>query len=898
MITLTEANFPLKAQEVIEQYYLKPMNGSKKSNLKDGHIERIIHGGMHASRATLWSLVMNQLLKKLAPVYVHSALDKIASHLKTDTQTALLLILITTTCHDSARKGEGADIWEAESAANTLEILKSLGLEDAQAQLFANAVHWKDQPTVYKKELCKLGIDEQDCNAFDYIRKLVNLGDNLDLMRCIGSFDLSYIFNTLNTIEGLDQEVHHNEVVALIKSMHQMIYDQHDMFFDSTVLDLDNKPIFSHPSSHTPAKKLQFEHAGNVFIAIVQDVIKYPEIQALVPDEFKNLKNTEDTIPAAPFDPFIHGTTSATLALISKTNFQLMPVLKMIDDFQTAPMVGELTKGGYSVLGFKSVQEEDIGATSYGNVLTGNYNLKKITANYTLFKPLASSTALQNFKNSIKYGLASGFSNFNLLLIYFTRARQMHQSLDQVITKAEIDTLNQQLQGTVQFYYFIQLLGTYIHPDFEAIKEALAQSSSLTKRDITDAAFSLLNMEQIVKKIMLHNIDMKDILLNPTEENLEKVLKVLKFPKKAVIKSGFAAVDKEIELPIAQFFSLKKPTLPKYEISEQYDEHHFGYFSRNINGYCINDCIEQFLSQRVGADYFVGLSKEAKKYVFALEDRIRVFNKLVHAPQEQFNLTVDQQALLKATYPIIFVSESSNIRPYGDEYRNSVPSRLGDDIRLIATDTISHQEHLKKYLRQHQVNPVQVVLFSDLEKASKDKSSLPLSIDSQQLRNMLTNTKAHKHGRLFYELYEMLDDLNDKRNKYRYNNPQVYKALDRLLGEINNEMSTAFPLDNPISGSAIRAFCTRNTTLIEEQKSIFEQHRGVLGILDTILTVLASLIVLYPVVYLYQKAHNIQHTFFNTDSAIKAQNTMATLSKINASADDFPEDEVVISCSA
>jgi len=48
------------------------------------------------------------------------------------------------------------------------------------------------------------------------------------------------------------------------------------------------------------------------------------------------------------YDPFIHGTTSATRSLMTKTNFQLMPVLKVIDDFLTAPMVGELTCGGYS----------------------------------------------------------------------------------------------------------------------------------------------------------------------------------------------------------------------------------------------------------------------------------------------------------------------------------------------------------------------------------------------------------------------------------------------------------------------------------------------------------------------------------------------------------------------
>lgn len=900
MITLNEVNFPLKVQEIIEKYYLEPMDSNKKSDLKDGQIERTIHGGMHASRATLWSLVMNQLLKKLAPVYVNSALDKIANHLKTDAKKVLLLILMTTTCHDTARKGEGADYWEAESAANTLKTLKSLGLDEIHAQLFANAVLWKDQPEVYKKELGKLGIKVHDYNAFDYIRKLVNLGDNLDIMRCVSPFDVSYIFETLNTVEGFDSIAHHDELISLIKSMHQMIYDQHDMYFGCTVMDVDKSAIFSHPGSHMPAEKLKYEHAENVFITMMQDVLRYPEIQALLPDDVKNLQNIKNTAPVSvtvPFDPFIHGTTSATLALMSKTNFQLMPILKMMDDFQVAPMVGELTQGGYSILGFKGAQEEDVGATSFGKVLTGLYNLKKITANYTQFKSAANNTALDNFKDAVQHGLGRGFSNLNLLLIYFTRARQTHQSLDEVITQDKLHALNEQLQGTVQFYYFIQLLGTHIHPDFEAIKEALDQSTTLVKRDISDAAYSLLTMKQIVKKIMLHKIDMKDIVLNPTEENLNKALKVLEFPEKATIKSGVAVKDKDIELPVTQFFSLNKPKQSVLERRASYNSDHFGYFARNTSGYGINDYLERFLSNRVDSDFFIALSKDAPKYIVVLEDRVRVFNKLVQAPQEQFNFNAEQQTLLTSTYPLIFVSDSGTIRPFRGEYRNSVPSKLGDDIRMVATDTMSHRDHLKKYFRQHQVDPVQVVLFSDLEKASQDKSNLPASIDSQQLRNMLTKTKNTKHGKLFYNLYELLDDLNDKRNKFRYNNPKAYDSIDRLLGEINNEMNTAFPIDKPVSGTAVRTFCLRSADLIKEQKNILEHHRGLLGILDTVLTVLASLIVLYPVVYFYQKAKSIQHTFFNTDSGVIAQHAVDKLTEIKTSTHDFSENEGVQLCS-
>jgi hypothetical protein len=160
------------------------------------------------------------------------------------------------------------------------------------------------------------------------------------------------------------------------------------------------------------------------------------------------------------------------------------------------------------------------------------------------------------------------------------------------------------------------------------------------------------------------------------------------------------------------------------------------------------------------------------------------------------------------------------------------------------------------------------------------------------LRNLLTATKNNKHGALFYQFYKLLDDLNDKRNKFRNNNPQAFTAMNFLLSEINKDMDTAFSIGKPITGSAIRAFCTKSDELIKQQKTIFEQHRGILGILDTVLTILASLIILYPAVYLYQKTNKIQHTFFNTDTGIKMQGTVATLSQMNDSADDFPEKEI------
>jgi len=284
MILLNEKNFYIKTQEIIEQYYLAPMDRSKKSNLRNGHIERTVHGAMHACRVTLWALVMHQFLQKIASNYVHASLDKIAAHVHSNANTVLLLILITATCHDSARRGEGGDVWEAESADNTRHFLISLGLEETHARLFANAIQWKDNIAQYNKELIKFGIAAQDCNAFDYIRKLINLGDTLDIMRCMQPFDTKYVFKTMQSINGFDLNVHHDDVLLIIQSIHQIIYDQSDMLWGCHVNDA-NQIVSRHNTNFSLTKKLKYEHADNSFLSILQDILIYPAISSLLQEQ-------------------------------------------------------------------------------------------------------------------------------------------------------------------------------------------------------------------------------------------------------------------------------------------------------------------------------------------------------------------------------------------------------------------------------------------------------------------------------------------------------------------------------------------------------------------------------------------------------------------------------------
>ncbi|MBA2653195.1 MAG: hypothetical protein H0U73_13165 [Tatlockia sp.] len=168
-IVLTNTNFTIWFQEMLETNYLQPFGGMHKENLKDGYIERGVHGAQHASNATLWALAIHNLLQTLFPEYVNKSLQTIAKHLNLDEEAVLLFILMTMGCHDTARQGEGVDEWEKESAENTVKILKKLGLEEKQAKLFAAAIEFKDNPREYEFKLPS-GIYNTDLSKFDYIR--------------------------------------------------------------------------------------------------------------------------------------------------------------------------------------------------------------------------------------------------------------------------------------------------------------------------------------------------------------------------------------------------------------------------------------------------------------------------------------------------------------------------------------------------------------------------------------------------------------------------------------------------------------------------------------------------------------------------------------------------------
>lgn len=741
----------------MENHYLKPMSGEEKTTVRDGFIERYIHGSMHASRATVWALIMHQLLLKIAPTYTNQSLNALSEKLNMDKYQVLLLILITIASHDAARQDEGWDLWESQSADIANQIIINLGFDIKTTLFFSKAIEFKDTREKYLQFLKDQGITEHDLNNFDYIRKLVNLGDNLDLIRCVGRFEVKYIFNTLETVDGFDTLIHHDEIIEIIKAVQQIIHDQHDMRFDNKIIDLGNRTIASLPEKFNIEKKLAYEHGDNVFALVFHNIIRNKKFAQLLSNFDVQIVRNYGGEPA--FNPFLHGTNTSIFPILQKTNSQIMSPLEMIEEFKIAPITGEIKAGGFDVIRVKA----HIGKPSFGSLSAkgvNSYTLEKIIDGYT--NRAVSSTkeaSLLTFKSELDIAKQVHFSTINRLIIYFTRTRQISHSLEEVLSEQEKIELRFSMKNALNFFALLGLLGRYIQPNFESIKQSGIQE------DIAGAFFTVFTKKNILHRIDESQMDIQDILKNPTLEALNQVLSIFELPQTCTI-TPYTGSTKDIELSTTQYFKVE---LAQNQIftNKKKSLRHLNLILSDCYEYKINEILMRLVTKnedliRFELPFLISLGSVIEDYIRDISERFQVLNNLIDIPQSQFNLPDYHHPFIKTPFPIILVltkDDKLKIVNFGtDEYRAFDRLKLGSDIKIIATDTHSHRLSLLTYLEKHLLNHVQVVLFDDL-KQSKIDHKAPLTPYHHrdgvptlrwQAAKMVTTTQM-----LFFKSHEM-----------------------------------------------------------------------------------------------------------------------------------------------
>lgn len=581
-----------------------------------------------------------------------------------------------------------------------------------------------------------------------------------------------------------------------------------------------------------------------------------------------------------PYNPFIHGTSSQTLSMMQSTDFQLMPVIAMLQDFKVAPMVGELRRGGFSIIGNGSNRDTITGAPAFGRMQHDHYNLDKIIESYTKYSDNISLDACkEKFKNILERSHKSAFTNLNLLMIYLVRLRKLGVKAADVAPLDEINTLKARLNATIQFYYFTLCIQKYIFIDGAEMERFKTENNLDGLYPVGDYIEHYFSFEHFLEKIRTTGFNIEEIYNSPSPENINKLIEFVRISKNSQenVERYPSGKDNFIAKRDYNFFTPQKPK-PGYDV--QYNEMGEYLFSNKSN-YTFAHYVEQYYKtyrcvqekgEQALASFpdFEGFHTKVLPYIEALKNRIELCNTLLDTDNNEFVPHNKSDQLLTKPFPVVFVTEAKTLEPFHDEYRSRVPLKLGKEILLVATDNKDNQKRLRDYLQKNNVGPVEVLIFDDLHTLrSRPDANYFDAFANDDLIKAFELAKKQNHVTQFSKLYRALSELNEKRYRFKSTNQEMYGKLSNLFVDLQQNLLT--PNKDQINFRGIQNALQRNK---HENHALYATHRGVLGIIDTLLTILASLVVFYPITYLVQKSRHSAHTFFATDTEKKVNHVI------------------------
>ncbi|MBX9704506.1 MAG: hypothetical protein K2X39_10170 [Silvanigrellaceae bacterium] len=680
-------------QLLLETSYLQPFELTSncrrqkkrvKNNTQNGYIEREIHGAMHASRVAWSTVMLHRLCQQQYPEQVPNKIQALMQFSNLSEEELFYLIRYVGLGHDAAREGDGGDRWEKESAICIELFLKEHGLNSQFAELFSRLASLKDDPQQLANYLASYNLDEKTIEGFQYARLLVSLADCFDIIRCNGSFDFAFIERKLAEVFPYSKDKDASVFFDYAKHMLQLIKRQKDLYFPTQLIG-PNKDIFSlgdGKEDYSVQEKVKLEHAEYALAAMLDSLNQDQYFQQLLNTEAPEYSNPYDKEPA--FNPYIHGTNSTTLALMTQTDYKLMSITDMLELYKSAPLCGELTKGG---LRDASTNGEPCFGRLNGEVNSNEYSLKKIISDYTGGKAISQQACLHNLiEYSSKAAPLYLFSTINIINIYLARARQLGINLQEV---PEIQSLEKDFQLSLDILYLYLLFSTHIVAKKELQKLSWDKTKLLLK-----ALEEHLSLDEIFKKLRQSNISIQDIYLKPTAENCQIIIDLLTLPENDSSQVLFEYSEQLLEEREG-----KSPL-----------ENDWYYMIRNSTAWSFDNilkkvCMGEYSFTRWD---FQRIARKIEDYIGTLEKRFLVTQKLLHSPQQQLRLSFEDANLVENPLPIILCyNQNSHIRILTvqfQEYRIQKPLKLGKHIQIIATDTEANIKRLQAYSDRHALN--------------------------------------------------------------------------------------------------------------------------------------------------------------------------------------------------
>ena len=729
-------NFYQFAQAGVDTEYLQPyplrhnltreliIRDKEVDFVKDGQIERALHGGMHVGRASLLVLVLNSLLQQCFPEYSEESVRALSTALNIDKVLLQDLTRAAVIYHDSARENEGPDQWDKKSAKKLKAALTVFNFDTVICALFKSAAANKDAPTRFKED-CQVLLPAMNPQHCDYLRKLINLADCFDSIRCRGEFNFYYVIRQLDDIPGYSDDVHLPVFIQLGQNLHTVIWDQGDMYSDCKLV-LEGKVI---PTERTGAhfirvRKVQFEHAPNVVSALAAHMMTYPYFKPML--EGEKLLCTDLAKVAPAFDPFIHGTQSGALAILKiMRDRQLSPEFTSplgLVALLVAPMTGELSRRGAnrklvdsSMMCFGRLKLISDDASQYDYKKTLAYANQDAGARKNIDE--IQERATLEFKYYLAECYRYGFTYINALMVYYLRAKQLGIDDQLLLKPEEKKQLLKRYRDTIAVYYLILLLEKHLRLNKELMDKLDWQRASFARE-----VAGMLSMNVLIDRIVKADIDVKAIYENPTAANLTQLLPLF------ALHEWSSHASKQWLVA-----ALDDPQPCEIKNDTSYD---FSMLTQNVEGWGIDSMLLHYIEHYPSSRAVVGMQLHAPQHIATMERCLSLLERVLDSHSE--NLLEDSTCrdLIMLNFPLMLLSEAEdaiNISLFQfQEFRADRPLTFGKDITLIATDTRKHAGLLRKFLDQNGFAKVGITLFSELE-AKKDLATRPslLHIDDK-----------------------------------------------------------------------------------------------------------------------------------------------------------------------
>ena len=732
-----------------------------KKDLKDGYIERLLHGAMHVGRASVLPLFLIDLFRQCFPQYTDESFKALTEALEVDESLLVRLIRASVIYHDTAREDEKEDRWDKQSGENLKTALLESQFPLQLAEFFESATANKDKLSEFEK-YCEHAIPSLPVLYAHFIRKIINLSDCFDTMHCRGKFDFSYVIRQLNDIPEYSEDLHLPLFIELGKQLHTVIWDQGDMYFDCKLI-LNHQTI---PTERTGQHfirplKVQYEHAKNAVSALAANMMTYPYFRRLLENE--QLLCTDLAEVESAFDPFVHGTQSSALCIVKlMKNRGLSPVLtspQHLLSMSLAPMTGELSRHDAS----KKFTDSALLCFGRLRLITDDpsqYDLPK-TLNYAtedageLTEKELSERTIEKFKYYYQECLNSGFTYLHTFLVYYIRAKLL--GIDDTLLfegdgkKAFLETY----KATIQFYYLFLLLhnklrvNTYLKYIIDELK----------RNKISDLIYSSLTMTLLVDRIRLSQIDIKTIYENPTQETLEPLLSFFELPNQ---EQFFYGTWLEVNMDKPDPCKIKCDFAPEFRELTTNDKH------SGINRFLYN-----YFKDYPDCQALIGTQQFVPQHIQHLEEHLDLLTRVFEVNHDSLLNDELSRTLLTENFPILFLSQNDEAitisRFDTQEFRANRPLVFGQDISLLATNTFENAITLRKFLVQHEFEHVGVILFSELQKCVSNtvrpkvlhvdyKHRLP-TLAWMAAKSVVPGTMQRRNGKSTIEvLYEKMQE--------------------------------------------------------------------------------------------------------------------------------------------